>query len=402
MKLLVLFAAFVAGVASSTEVPDVEDQTEHLTLPVDPDFHTLPPLPVDPLEPDYLTLPPHPEESTDDYVIDYFTDEPEWVTPEEGMFSEEPNWFTTEMPEIEEPEESFEPACVAIPILKVIKTEVLTEARLIKTAPAKVVKGVILRRLKAFSMALRSFQNMVENHLEAHPPLMEDDMIHPHPDFKAMIEKRDVPMLLNEIHFLIRHPHILVKVLQFHADEVKHLFYETLHADAEHVRDTVAGMMTYGAHEFFEIAFNEIVSEFGCDEMRPRPFPTGRPRPFPTGRPRPFPTGRPRPFPTGRPRPFPTGRPRPFPTGRPRPFPTGRPRPFPTGRPRPFPTGRPRPFPTGRPRPFPTGRPRPSKGPKPTWKPRPSKGPRPSRGPKPTTQAPQPMSTDVGPTHPPH
>merc|ERR1712212_1182825 len=76
---------------------------------------------------------------------DYFTDDPDWFTDEPDWFTDEPDWITDEP----EPEEHVSLECMVFPALRVMKTEMMTEAQLIRTAPAQVVKQVVMRRLGA-------------------------------------------------------------------------------------------------------------------------------------------------------------------------------------------------------------------------------------------------------------
>merc|ERR1719383_950549 len=156
-----------------------------------------------------------------------------------------------------------------------------------------------------------------------------------------MIKKREIGRIVDEIHFLIRHPRLLIHILNYHAAEMEAFAHHLARMDARHIRAIVSTVMTHEALMTFQHITEQIDMEFDC-ELPPEP--TRGPRPRPTGRPRPRPSGRPRPRPTGRPRP----------------------------RPRPRPTGRPRPRPSRRPRPRP--RPKPSKGPEPSMGPTPASG----------------------------
>merc|ERR1712198_65756 len=287
-------------------------------------------------EPDYF----HTHTDEPDYFHtdepDYFhTDEPDYVTDDYNWWTEEPDWFTDEPDYVTGAPEPEGPGigCLAIPFLRVMKTEVLTEARLIRAAPAYAVKGVAIRRVKALASGMRELRDIIEKRLDQHPgPHGPEIMDHPRPDFHEMIKKREIGRIVDEIHFLIRHPRILIRILDFHADEMDSMARHLARMDPRHIRAILSTAMTHEAIMAFQYITEQIDMEFRCDLP---PEPTRGPRPRPTRRPRPRPTGRPRPRPTWRPRPRPTGRPRPRPTGRPRPRPTGRPSPRPTGRPRP-------------------------------------------------------------------
>ena len=89
-----------------------------------------------------------------DYVVDYFTDEPDygtdepdWATEEPDWWTEEPDWFTEEPDYVTEAPETDGPGigCLIIPFLRVLKTEMMTEARLIRVAPPTAVKAIVVR-----------------------------------------------------------------------------------------------------------------------------------------------------------------------------------------------------------------------------------------------------------------
>merc|ERR1719290_12897 len=122
-----------------TPEPDHDFTTEH------PDnFHTDAPMTEGP---DYDYFTDHPDYHTDE--PDYFTDEPDYFTDGPDYFTDEPDQWTTESPIGPPHPEVPEMGCVILPVLRVMMTEVATDARLIRSAPARVVKFVVMRRMKA-------------------------------------------------------------------------------------------------------------------------------------------------------------------------------------------------------------------------------------------------------------
>merc|ERR1712168_961567 len=120
-------------------------------------------------------------------------------TTPDPWFTDEPDWFTDE-PHVDPERPRFRPACLAIPALRALKTEIITEADLLRTAPPKVVKSVIIRRLRSLGEALTSARDYLESHFDFHfwPRDLEESE-HPTPNFREIVEKRGIPGMLHEM-----------------------------------------------------------------------------------------------------------------------------------------------------------------------------------------------------------
>merc|ERR1712179_170016 len=270
-------------------------------------------------EPDYFTDYPDYHTEGPDY---YHTDEPDYFTDEPDYFTDEPDQWTTDSPIGPPHPEVPDMGCMILPVLRVMMTEVATDARLIRSAPARVVKFVVMRRMKALVESMKQIRDMVQAHVgvpavgvpgfPGHPGIMP---------IREMIAKRNIHGIIDHIHFLMSHPDILIHMMDYHIAEMEEMARHFGRMPPLFLRHIVSSFVTTDMMIHLGRVAETVAEEYDC---LPGPRPTWRPRPRPTGRPRPRPTGGPRPRPTGRPWPRPTGGPRPRPTGRPRPRPTAR------------------------------------------------------------------------------
>ena len=122
-----------------------------------------------PDEPDYFT--PHPE--------------PDWFTDEPDYFTDEPDQWTTDSPIGPPHPEVPDMGCMILPVLRVMMTEVATDARLIRSAPARVVKFVVMRRMKALVESMKQIRDMVQAHVGE---MIHVDPFPGHPDIMPMRE----------------------------------------------------------------------------------------------------------------------------------------------------------------------------------------------------------------------